>query len=235
MIDFNQPPPVKLPAATASADPSVEQRDLRGLPLAGLLAAVNHVLTQQTWSRQRLAAHQGKVVRLGIDAGFPFSALAPNLLTRIGEDGLLEAAQGGQADVTLWLKPSLDALFKGLRDGPVALSGHLRVEGDVLLAGLLGELAQHLRWDPEEDLSKVVGDVAAHRVSSTAQQASQTLRDSGARLQDQASQFLTVEQGLLLDRVTFEAHKAEIEALRRRIDELSRHDLSGRHKPNESQ
>lgn len=220
VIDFNQPPSVKLPPANAPADPAVERRDLRGLPLSGLLAAVNHVLSQQSWSRQRLLAHRGKVVRLGIDASFPLSVFAPNLLTRIGEDGLLQSAQGGQADVSLWLKPSFDALFNGLRDGPVALSGHLRVEGDVLLAGLLGELAQHLRWDPEEDLSKVVGDAAAHRVGTTAQQAGQTLRDSGTRLQDQASQFLTVEQGLLLERASFDAHKADIEALRQRIDAL---------------
>jgi ubiquinone biosynthesis protein UbiJ len=39
------------------------------------------------------------------------------------------------------------------------------VDGDVMLAASLGELARHLRWDAEEDLSRVLGDVAAHRLA----------------------------------------------------------------------
>ena len=245
MIDFNQPQTVKPVPADAPASEAVQARDLRGLPLRGLLRAINHVLRQQVWARDRLIVHRGKSVRLGLDTLFPLAAFAPNLMTRISDDGLLEAADtpkpansgaaagaggagsgGAQAlarsgaDVSLWLKPSVDALFAGLRSGPVGLSSHLRVEGDVLLAAVMGELAQHLRWDFEEDLSRVVGDAGAHRVVAGAQTVGARLKDSQQRVESSAVQWLTVEGAYLLDRASWSDFKTHLNELNQAISRL---------------
>ncbi len=235
MIDFNQPQPVTTIASADAASDEVQARDLRGLPLAGLLRAVNHVLRQQSWARDRLLSHRGKSVRLGIDGSFPLAFLAPNLMTRIGDDGLLEEATssklgnersapkaGGRviADVSLWLKPSLDAMFSGLRTGPAGLSSHLRVEGDVLLAGVMGELAQHLRWDFEEDLSRVVGDAAAHRTVAGAQRVAARLNDSQQRVESTTVQWLTVESAFLVDRASWTEFRTQLDELNATINRL---------------
>lgn len=242
MIDFNQPQTVKPIAAAAASDAAVS-RELRGLPLAGLLRAINHVIAQQTWARERLLAQRGKVIRLGIDSSFALASLTPNLLTRIGDDGLLQpvAAAGvadaagvagvagtpdaaeaaRQADVTLWLIPSLNALFAGLRSGPAGLSQHLRIEGDVLLAGVMAELAQNLRWDFEEDLSRVVGDVGARRFAGGVRSVGDQLKEGRQRIERQASQWLTAEQGQLVDRAALAEFREEIAALKKTIDALS--------------
>ncbi len=227
MIDFNQPQTVKAIAKGGEPSAEIQRRDLRGLPLSGLLRAINHVLQQQGWARERLIAHQGKSVRLGIDGSFPLAALVPNLMTEIDADGFLTPASVAGADVSLWLRPSLDAMFGGLRKGPAGLSNHLRVEGDVLLAGLMGELAQHLRWDFEEDLSRVVGDAGAHRAVSSAQALGARLQDSQQRLESSAVQWLTVEQAYLADRASFAAFSEELRELTRTVDRLSSQ-LAGR-------
>src|SRR5690606_36189646 len=61
------------------------------------------------------------------------------------------------------------AALRGLRP-PV------RIDGAVDFAGDLQWLADNLRWDIEDDLARVIGDVTAHTVSSIARSAGQALR-----------------------------------------------------------
>ena len=52
----------------------------------------------------------------------------------------------------------------------------VRIEGDVQLAAEVNWLVDHVRWDLEEDLSKIVGDVAAHRLGDLARGLATALR-----------------------------------------------------------
>jgi ubiquinone biosynthesis protein UbiJ len=55
----------------------------------------------------------------------------------------------------------------------------VKIEGDVQLAAELGWLAENLRWDAEEDLSRLIGDAPAHAVA-----------DVGRKLFEGLKQFL---------------------------------------------
>ena len=155
-----------------------------------MLAALEHLLEQQSWARERLARHAGRTILIVFDlprvAGLP----PPEIRATIDRDGLLTLADGQpSADAVLRLRPSVDAFFATLREGAQGLQQHLRIEGDVTLAATLGELAQHLRWDAEEDLSRVLGDVAAHRAAGIASRAAEGLREIGARAQSALARF----------------------------------------------
>jgi ubiquinone biosynthesis accessory factor UbiJ len=52
----------------------------------------------------------------------------------------------------------------------------VRVEGDVQLAAELNWLADHVRWDLEEDMARVVGDAPAHWMSQAAGTMAQALQ-----------------------------------------------------------
>ena len=52
----------------------------------------------------------------------------------------------------------------------------VRIDGDVQFAGDIQWLADNLRWDLEEDLARLMGDVPAHTLSSVARSAAQSLR-----------------------------------------------------------
>ncbi len=178
------------------------------LPLAQTaLSALNHVLRQQAWARDRLRAHAGRTVRVVVASPLgPVSSGA-----RIGEDGTLEVASVDAPTVTLTLTPSIDALFGLLRDGPRGLTGALKVDGDVMVAAAVGEIAQHLRWDVEEDLSRVVGDRVAHRVGETARDGVRQAEDLRGRVESGVRQFLVQEDRQLVGR---EEMRTLTEALR---------------------
>jgi len=52
----------------------------------------------------------------------------------------------------------------------------VKIEGDVQLAAELGWLAENLRWDFEEDLSRVVGDIPAHAMADAAKRVGQAVK-----------------------------------------------------------
>lgn len=213
--------PIDSPASPAVAMLGEVAWQVRDRALRGVHAALEHLLRQQSWARDRLRMHAGRSVRVAFDAAVPGGGAAPEFLATIDPEGLLRAAApGAAADATLLLKPSADALAALLRDGPQGLSAHLRIEGDVMLAATLGELAQHLRWDVEEDLSRIVGDVAAHRLVRLAGQGFDFLRDLGRRVESTAGQFLGASQGPLAPGRQLDALRRETVGLDRKLQAL---------------
>lgn len=190
---------------------------------AALVAALDHLLAQNDWARDRLAMHVGRHVVIGIE-GQPLPGLPePRLVATIVEGGRLKTADhadAATAAVTMLLRPSLDAAFDFARGGSRGLSRHLRLEGDVMLAAALGEIAQHLRWDAVEDLSRFTGDVLAERIARLAGGAVGALREAGNRLEGNAARYLSVESGQLLDRGALEIFALQLDSIERRIASL---------------
>ena len=52
----------------------------------------------------------------------------------------------------------------------------VRIEGDVQLAAEINWLIDHVRWDAEEDLARLVGDAPAHTLAQAARKAMEALR-----------------------------------------------------------
>lgn len=119
---------------------------------------LNHLLTQADWARARLRAHTAKQAR------FEIGSLHLNLV--VTDSGHLANAEEGEAtpDVVLTLPPDLAAR---LLQGQEALTGGIRIAGDAEFADALGFVLRHLRWNVEDDLSRVIGDIPAHRVVGT--------------------------------------------------------------------
>ena len=129
---------------------------------------LNHVLMQEPQAMQRLVRQSGRVV-LAQWRSFTFKL-------QVTPAGLLDvAAEGSTPDLTLVLaEESPFALAQA------ALQGNkppVRIEGDVQLAAEVHWLADNLRWDVEEDLSRVVGDAPAHLVMDAGRKLSGALRD----------------------------------------------------------
>ncbi len=191
--------------------------------LRALLAALNHLLEQDETARARLQPHAGRTLRLGVNglaAGW-----TPPIDLKILDDGRLAAAgenPGHAPAVSMRLLLSTDAVFDFLGQGPTGLQRHLRIEGDVLLAAAIGELARSLRWDVAEDLSRLTGDVLAHRLVTGASAHLATLRDTGQRAGQSLARFLAVEDAALVLRGELADHANELSSLESRISSLER-------------
>ncbi|MDO8278797.1 MAG: hypothetical protein Q7T63_11800 [Burkholderiaceae bacterium] len=129
---------------------------------------MNHVLMQEPQAVERLARQTGRIVLVRWRAFSVRLAVSPA--------GLLERAPPeAAADLSLTLTEESPA---GLAQA--ALRGDkpsVRIEGDVQLAADLNWLVDNLRWDIEEDLSRLLGDAPAHALAGGARRLAQGLRE----------------------------------------------------------
>ena len=189
-----------------------------------LLAALGHLLAQHPWAADRLRMHAGRVVQMELAATgqWPESLpLPPPIRIAIERDGAFGPDDGSEAPaVRMIVRPSLDAAFALWREGMAGLQQHLRIEGDVMLAATVAELAQKLRWDWEDDLSRLLGDVAAHRVGLAVRAVPQGLGDLAARLTRMLSAGLDQGEAPIIGRGEFEFHRQDLDAMVSRVDAL---------------
>ena len=132
-----------------------------------IVLLVNHVLMQEPVAMQRLVRQKGRVI-LTQWRQFSFRVC-------ITPAGLFDLADpSAVADLSLQLtEESPVALAQTLMQGGKPA---VRIEGDVQLAAEVNWLADHVRWDLEEDLSRIVGDAPAHMLAQAVRQAVTALR-----------------------------------------------------------
>ena len=155
----------------------------------GAVAALNHVLSQHAFATERLRAFAGRCVEIRCP---PF----PDLRLRITDLGFAERAPG-DAPSALVVKLSPGALPL-LAMGNERARGQIAIEGQADLAAVVDELFRKLRWDFEEDLSRVFGDVVAHRLAESGRDLAAWQRDARQRLAENLAEYWTEEQPLLV-------------------------------------
>lgn len=187
-------------------------------PLAQLaLSALNHVLKQQPRAREQMRVHAGRGVRVVVVGPLGHSVRSD---ARIDADGLLALAGGVQPAAVLFLTAGLDAVFGAMKGGAAGLRTHIKVEGDVMLAGALGQVARSLRWDFEEDLSRLVGDGIANRVGQVLRGVGEAVRGMRFRSREALQRNAGPPDGPLVSSTELAGMAAEIERLRARLGRL---------------
>ncbi|MFT4265681.1 MAG: hypothetical protein QM586_00425 [Xenophilus sp.] len=127
----------------------------------------NHVLQQEPEAQDRLVRQQGRVVLLRWRA-FTLRVVATPA-------GLLDLApEAAQPDLTLTVaEPSPFAIAQATLRGD---KPKVEIEGDVQLAAEINWLVDHVRWDVEDDLARLIGDAPAHAIGGTARKVAAALR-----------------------------------------------------------
>ena len=161
----------------------------KATPAVAFCFVLNALLARERWARERLARFAGQAVELRLP-------LAPTVRVCIAADGRLEP------------------------DGPepsaqVTLAG---ISGASELAEELRYLARHLRLDAEEELSRVVGDVVAHRIGLGLRALLNWQRDAAQRLSEAAADYAIDERRALVRRGELEQLAADIARLTQALD-----------------
>ena len=174
------------------------------IPLA-FTSLVNHILRQQSWARDRLAAHVGSHLCLRAQ---PFLA---DMNFSITVAGLIAAEKEVPSpDLLVTLKPAAIPLVLSRR--PDAMK-HLELVGNAGLASAVQDLFQRLEWDFEEDLSLMVGDIAAHRMARTGRELLAWQRDAFERTARNLAEYWTEENRMVGRRADFNRFRIEVQAL----------------------
>lgn len=177
-----------------------------------VVAALNHVVAQAPWAQEALLKHSGSTVAIAA-APIEFSL-------RIDATGNLEAAgDAADPDLRIELTP-IEAVR--LVTGQASMAEVTRIDGDAAFGATLRQLAANLRWDYEEDLSKVIGDVAAHRAAGMLRSLAAWPAAAGERLGQAAAEFATEEAQLMPSRHEFEAWLADVDRVRDDTERLEK-------------
>lgn len=174
--------------------------------------AVNRLTGAAPLARERLARHAGKTAVLRVGP-------LPVSLTVQTTGEVLPAVAGVAADLELRISPFL---LPRLAAGDEAAYREVETTGDVEFAGEIAFLARHLEWDVEEDLSRVVGDAAAHRAVAAARDAAAWGRDASGRLAAGAAEYWTEEDPLIASRVKVEQFVDGVTELRDAVERLDK-------------
>jgi ubiquinone biosynthesis protein UbiJ len=167
-------------------------------------AALNHLLTQNSWALPRLARFAGKTARFDI-APFSFA------FTILDDGSLRSADTAASADALCVIAPSLlPRLVLHDETAHAAIPG----EGDAELLKEIFFLSRNLRWDAAEDLSHVTGDIAAERIVQAINHTREQLRDSAVNFSRAAAEYWTEERPLLAKPQHVSAFMQQVDTLR---------------------
>lgn len=173
--------------------------------------ALNRLLEAEPWARERLAPFAGETLELRAPP-------LPDLRFVILPGGTLEAGGDDPALVVTLGPEALPALLKGEEH----LIRAAQVAGDERLAAEVMTLLRHLRWDVEEDLSKLVGDVAAHRLMDLARGFAAWQVDAARRLAGAVADYAVEEKRVLVSKPDLETFASEVSRLRDALERLDK-------------
>lgn len=174
-----------------------------------LIATLNHLLQGADWARNRLRPFIGRAVR--------FDVPPLQVALQLDVDGYFIAHEGELTDVVIRLPADTPVLLMHGLDRVMA-SAH--VEGNAEFATELSFVLRHLRWDAEEDISRVLGDILAHRLIQGFHQLASWQRQAAANLQGNIAEYLVHENPIVVSRTEFARFHDEIGSLTGDLDRI---------------
>lgn len=189
---------------------------IKSTALGGLQAALNRALRLDPATLERLAALAGKAIEIRLR---PFDL---NFFLLPGPAGIELAAQIERAPDTVFTGTPLGLLRGALQRGErrELFGDDLHIEGDTDTGRRLKAILDGIDIDWEEQLSRLLGDVAAHQLGNLARGLGRWTRETGASLTDDLDEFLHEEARLMPPRAEVEAFLAAVDVLRTDADRL---------------
>ena len=173
---------------------------------------IQHLLAQNEWAAPMLQPFASQSVQLNF-------VLFKTSLVILENGSLAIAGETNVPDATITIPPSL-LLRLMAKDESAKLQ--IKVEGDTHLATALAKVLSHVRWDYEDDLSKLTGDVPAYKVGEFARQTVSSVKDSATNLAEMLSEYWQEEKPLLAKKRHIEQFNAEIDTLRADVERLEK-------------
>ncbi len=177
------------------------------------LAPFNHFLPSKSWAGKRLQPYVGKTVRLCISSFF-------NIVLTVQTSGELSAAMSSATvDTTITLTPGL--LLRLLAHDEEAYR-KISISGDSVFAEELLCISKNLHWDVEQDLSRIMGDILAHRVVRISNDLKQWHNKTIRNLSETLVEYWMEEQPLLAKSVRVHEFICEVGALKDDVEQLEK-------------
>ena len=174
------------------------------------LGFVNHLLDGEDWARARLCPFAGQTAKL---------LCGPlEIWLTITDQGLfVSSTRDSEAAVTLTLPP--DTPWRALSDRSAVLAA-AQVSGSAELAQCLAFVLRNLRWDIEDDLARVVGDIPARRIVQTGQTLIDWQLKAARNLAHNLAEYFSRETPVLTADSDFNTFRTDVDAVTQATERL---------------
>jgi len=180
------------------------------------IAVLNRMLTREQWARDKLAPFAGRSAR--------FDAPPFTLTLQVADGGMFAAADQGEPAVTIGV--ALSSLPLAMLD-PQAAMKDVRLSGDAEFAQALAFVLQNLRPEPEEELSRFIGDAAAQRLVGLMRASASQWKQIADNMLDSTAHYVVKENPMVVGSDDLGAFTQDVNRLRdavaraeKRIDRL---------------
>lgn len=176
--------------------------------LRPLLGPVNRQIRAKTPARELCRELDGRVIALRVrDTGLA-------MYFHVTPDALELRTGGEDPDVVITASLLGFASLAGGADQELVRGGSVDFTGDVHVAQKFQRLLAYGRPDFEEELSAVIGDVAAHGIGEIARNVGRWSREASATMRQNLSEYLQEESRAVPGRNEFDAFKDRVSVLR---------------------
>ena len=152
-----------------------------------ILNIVNHLLKRDD-NREHLANCSGKSFEIDL----PLGAMKFTVV----EKGFLDLAEkAAEVDVVIKI-PS-----KAISTWPLGFEEfrkNIEIYGNGDFAGTLAKVFGEIKWDYEDDLSQLIGDILAHRVVNGVEEFNRTIRTAHDSFAHNLGEYITEEANILV-------------------------------------
>ena len=165
---------------------------------------LQHLIAQNSWASAILQPYASKSVQINI--GF----ISANVV--ILENGdLAIAGETNIADATVTIPPTL-LLRLAAKDEAAKMQ--INVEGDTHLASELAKVFANMRWDYEDDLSKLIGDIPANKIGNFAREATNSVKETSINLAEMLSEYWQEEKPMIAKTRHVQEFNMQVDILR---------------------
>jgi len=173
-----------------------------------VLRALNHLIEQEQWAHDLLLPREGQSISIALPIG--------DFQIAIQEGMFVNAGNNNPSSVNLVI--TQEAIWTFLKEGKSGAMKFVKISGDIDFAADLNRLAADLKWEVEEDLSKLVGDAPARRVVLESQKMVHQTQLAMTDLKGGIRDYLVHEKNILVDSQQMNDFKSQLRLLRDQID-----------------
>jgi len=174
---------------------------------------LNHLVNQNSWARAQLQPYSGKAVRFNIPP-------VTTIISVLEDGGLVMAGEAAQPEATVTVPFSVALRLLANDDAAMTL---VTLEGDTELAAALSRVLRNMRWDYEEDLSQLIGDIPAHQAAELGRNTVTGVRRRTLNVAQMFSEYWQEEQPMIAKKRHVENFIQEVDAVRDDTERLAKH------------
>ena len=165
---------------------------------------LQHIIKQNKWAKPLLLPFAGNALQ------FDF-VLAKAQLMVLEDGSFMLASSAMPPQATIYAPPSL--LLRVVA-GDDAAKMQFKITGDTHFASTMGNVLQNIRWDIEEDLSQITGDITAQKIVQIAKNTVNQTKQQTRNAAEMLTEYWQEEKPILAKKWQVVQHNTDVDTLK---------------------